>query len=149
MATGPSEHGGTDFLPSRSGDFRARHAGRIPADSSFQKALEHLGFHTAWVGAQSEDVAWPDARERHFGTQSDREVLLPALDHVLAAGHTRLSLVLHMVGAHEPYCSRFDRRTAPFDATACDRLGDTPDETTLPATLEGAVRSGWAAGSLS
>ncbi len=106
---------------------------RIPADSSFQKALEHLGFHTAWVGAQSEDVAWPDARERHFGTQSDREVLLPALDHVLAAGHTRLSLVLHMVGAHEPYCSRFDRRTAPFDATACDRLGDAPDEATLPA----------------
>lgn len=105
---------------------------RIPADSTFQRALAHVGFHTAWVGAQTVDVAWPDAREQHHQPRSDREVLLPALDRVLAAGHPRLSLVLHMIGAHEPYCARYERRSAPYESALCQPGSHAPAATPGP-----------------
>lgn len=98
---------------------------RIPADATFQRALARVGFETAWLATQGADVAWPDARVQHFGEGRDAEVLLPALDTLLAAGHERLSIVLHTTGSHEPYCARFDRRHAPF-GDHCDALGERP-----------------------
>jgi Sulfatase len=98
---------------------------RIPADGSFQSALARVGFETAWLATQSRDVAWPDARIQHFSTLPDRQALLPALDEQLRAHPGRLSLVLHMTGAHEPYCARFERRHAPF-GDLCGQIGDAP-----------------------
>lgn len=105
---------------------------RVPADATFQSAFAHVGFKTAWLATQGQDVAWPDAQVQQYGTGSDSEVLLPALDDLLKPPAARWSVVLHVTGAHEPYCSRFDRRQAPL-GDRCAEMGEVPTPTSRDA----------------
>ncbi len=98
------------------------HGVRVSADGTFQHAFAEAGFSTYWFDMQADVVAWPDAASRIFRSGPDRS-LLPLFDEALAKGSGRKSIVLHGLGAHSPYCQRFDPATAPY-ADACDRLDD-------------------------
>jgi glucan phosphoethanolaminetransferase (alkaline phosphatase superfamily) len=105
------------------------HGVRVSADGTFQHAFAETGFSTYWFGTQAESVAWPDAATRKFASGPD-ERLLPLLDEALGRETGGASIVLHGMGAHSPYCDRFDPRTAPYP-DACKQLGSLPAEGAL------------------
>lgn len=100
------------------------HDVRIANDSTFQQAFSEVGFKTSWFGVQPLSVAWPDAQIQKFENGGD-EVLIPLLESVLASGG-RNAVVLHVNGAHAPYCMRFNHKTAPF-GDSCEDAAKLPE----------------------
>lgn len=100
------------------------HGVRVSDDATFQRALAQAAFATTWLGVQEQSIAWPDAATQEYVPGPDAR-LLPLLDEALASGQLRRSIVVHVDGAHSPYCARFDPRTAPYP-DACGRLGVMP-----------------------
>lgn len=105
---------------------------RVPADASFIRAFETVGFETFWLGVQERSIAWPDAANQAFEPtpRTDRQALLPLLDAALARPSPRKLIVLHAYNAHGPYHERYEASNAPFAADPA-RLKGSPSRTDL------------------
>jgi glucan phosphoethanolaminetransferase (alkaline phosphatase superfamily) len=96
---------------------------RVSLVSMFKEA----GFRTAWLSNQEEMVFSADAHQNQFaetswklGVRYDTE-LLPQLRACLRQCGDRQFIVLHILGSHFPYESRYDPRYRVFTPT----FGDT------------------------
>ena len=109
------------------------HAVRVSHDATFLHALKETGFETHWYSTQSTEVAWPDADHQAFMDNAgpDEELLMPRFKAALARPAPLKAIVLHAYGAHDPYCFRFDPRTAPYAALCVTvDVDESPDAAT-------------------
>ena len=106
---------------------------RVPADATFLKAFERVGFHTYWLASQDATIAWPDAQtvQAVSAPGLDADVLNAPFDVMLADPHPRRAIVLHTQDAHSPYCDRISQHVAQPFTNACARLGNLPTADTL------------------
>ena len=108
---------------------------RVSTDATFERALQEAGFETYWIDDQSaENLTWPDARFREFPAYdgSDEAAMGPALARALARQAPRKAVVLHVMNAHEGYCTRYEAASAPYPVD-CARLGGVPGAADAPA----------------
>jgi len=108
---------------------------RVPADATFQKAFEEVGFHTYWVSMHGQTLGWPDAQDQAYVGARGRngEMLDSHVEGILGDGQSRRAIVLHSYDVHAPYCTRFSRKDPhPFPDT-CDRLNELPNKDNLQA----------------
>jgi len=92
------------------------HAQRVSSDSTFLHALEEAGFETHWYDVQNRRIAYPDADFQQFAAHVGRDdaLLLPQFSAALERPAALKGIVLHANNAHDPYCDRFDRASAPY-----------------------------------
>jgi glucan phosphoethanolaminetransferase (alkaline phosphatase superfamily) len=92
------------------------HDVRVSNDATFAHALREAGFETHWNDLQGIEVAWPDAEHQSFPLRdgADRTMLVPPMVAALRRPAPLKAIVLHGYNAHDPYCARFDPRTAPY-----------------------------------
>ena len=92
------------------------HAQRVSSDSTFMHALAEAGFETHWYDVQNRQIAFPDAQHQDFAAHLGRDgpLLLPRLAAALERPAALKGIVLHANNAHDPYCDRFDRASAPY-----------------------------------
>ncbi len=98
---------------------RAERHGTTSLVSVFREA----GFKTAWISNQDSDTFAPDADLMHF-TETDwsqgiryDSVLLPPLAACLRQCGDRQFIVLHIMGSHFPYDSRYPAADAVYTPT--------------------------------
>ena len=107
------------------------HPGRTARERSIVSAFNEVGFRTHWLSTQQSDP-YTGVINRYSSEATSQRFFERRFDEILAEhaakllgdkAEKKLFLVLHMMGSHFEYTSRYPDRFDKFDASAPGRAG--------------------------